>query len=126
MRNFYARLFAALALGGYDHVDVDRVILETYVRMMERFTIDWAEIPAGHCVELGYDELQEAPLPALARIYETLGLSGYEAAQGSFARYLAAVETYQKNSYTDAGAAWAHAGERLKPFLERWSYTRPS
>lgn len=126
MRNFYARLFAELSLGGYDHVDVDRVILDTYVRMMERFTLDCAEIPAGHFVELGYEELQKAPLPALARIYGTLGLSGYETAQGAFARYLASVETYRKNSYTDAGAAWAHAGERLKPFLERWSYTAPS
>jgi hypothetical protein len=125
MRNFYARLFAALALQRYEHLDIDAVILDTYVRMMERFAADSAQIPLGNFVELRYEALQEAPLPALKRIYDTLGLPGFEAAKGPFARYLASVEAYQKNRYTDPGDARTFAGERLKPFMERWSYALP-
>ena len=125
MRNFYERLFAEFALGSHAHVDIDGVILETYSRLMERFAVESADIPPGNFVELRYDELQAAPEAALKRIYETLNLPGFAEAWGAFARYLASVESYQKNRYAYPGEARALVGERLRPFIERWSYAPP-
>jgi hypothetical protein len=125
MRNFYERLFAEFALQPYDHVDIDALILDTYARMMERFVAESADIPEGHLVEIGYDELQSAPEAALGKIYARLELPGFAAAQGAFARYLASVEHYRKNRYAYPGEARALVGERLKPFIERWSYAPP-
>ena len=126
MRNFYKSLFAEFALERYDHIDIDAVILDTYMRMMERFARDAVDIPTGHFVELRYEELQNTPEAALARIYDALGLPGFEAAKGAFSRYLGSVEGYQKNSYVYPSEARERVGERLKPFIERWSYAPPA
>jgi omega-hydroxy-beta-dihydromenaquinone-9 sulfotransferase len=126
MRNFYERLFAEFALERADHLDLDEVILKTYRRMMGRFTEDAAAIPPGHLVELSYDALQAEPEAALARIYGTLGLSGFDTDRAAFLRYLASVEGYRKNSYIYPSETRARVGEALRPFIERWSYEPPA
>ncbi len=126
MRNFYAKLLKQFALQSYDHVDIDRAILEVYTRMMRQLETDLAALPNHLYVELRYDELDTDPLGSIQKIYDALDIDGFSAIKPTFKTYLDSVKTYKKNkfSYTDEAAALVetHWGE----FLTKWGYERPA
>lgn len=125
MRNFYKKLLKEFALQGYEHVDIDETILSVYERMMTQYLHDAEETPAGRLAELRYDDLDADPLAAVARVYKELDLGGFEGAQGKFESYLASVATFEKNKFEYSDEAAARVEARLKPFIERWGYSRP-
>ena len=56
-------------------------------------------IPAGNLVEIGFDELESAPLEMLKSIYSRLGIDGFEKAKPGIEMYLNSVQHYKKNKY---------------------------
>ena len=124
MRNFYAKLLRELALQPYAHIDIDRHILATFARMMDRLLAEAPSLPAGSFVELGYRDLVDDPLGALARIYRRLGLAGFETARPRFEAYLESVHDYRTNRYNhsrrSAELVEAHWGR----YLDHWGYSR--
>lgn len=125
MQNFYKKLFAEFALQGYDHVDIDGTILAVYDRMMHLYEKDVETIPAEQLIELSYCELDEAPMDVLAKIYQRLGLPGYDDAKPSFETYLSSVKTFQKNSFAYSDDAARTVESQLSYFLKKWDYQRP-
>ena len=125
MRNFYEKLLKQFALQSYDHVDIDETVLTVYDRMMRLYETDAEEIPEEQLIELRYDELDAKPLESVEKIYSHLGLPGYEAAAGSFERYLASVESFKKNKFRYDDEAAAKVEARLGHFIEKWGYQRP-
>ena len=125
-RNFYVKLFAALALQRHDAVPIDDVILRTYTRMMDALLRDTADLPAEALVEVRYEALDRDPLGEVARVYETLGLPGFDAARPAFERYLTTTRSYQKNAYRHADADLATVDRHWSRFIERWDYQRPA
>lgn len=125
MQNFYKKLFAEFSLQGYEHVDIDEVIFSIYGRMMSRFEEDAKNMAEGDLVELPYRQLDDNPMDALDRIYQALGLPGFDAAVPKFETYLASVKAFKKNkfSYSDDTAKKVEA--RFGQWLEKWNYTRP-
>src|SRR6202040_3728101 len=49
---------------------VEPQILETFVRMYERFERDRALIPEGHLVDLRFEELTADPVGQMERVYD--------------------------------------------------------
>ena len=125
MRNFYAKLLKEFALQPYDHVDIDKAILDVYARMMRQLDADAQGAPENVFVELGYDALDADPMGSIAHIYERLEIEGFDAAKPKFEAYLSTVRNYAKNkfSYTDEAAAKVEGawGE----FLTKWNDRRP-
>ncbi len=125
MRNFYQKLLKEFALQSYEHVDIDETILSVYERMMRAYEEDAANTPAELLIELGYKELDEAPMDALDKIYSALALPGFEASRDAFERYLASVKTFQKNKFAYSDEAAAKVESRLKYFVDKWGYAVP-
>lgn len=126
MRNFWARLFEALALQPFDHVDIDELVLSTYARMMAAFeeqTKGWA---APDFVEVAYADLDARPLETVAHIYATLELPGFEAAAPKFAAYLDTVRSYAKNRFRGDADAVAKVSQRWAHWIAKWGYATPS
>jgi len=122
MRNFYTALFRQFALQDYGGVDIDEVILQTYERMMGNLVADTADLPSDRFVELSFNELQQAPMDSLARIYETLGLEGFDRAAPHFSAYLKSVADYRKNTYGHPQEVVDTVTARWAPFIDRWGY----
>lgn len=123
MRNFYARLLDVMVLQDVPaDLDIDATILRVFDRMMERLERDIADLSAPDYVELGYRDLSEDPIAALRRIYDTLALPGYEAAEPGFRAHLAAVQSYRKNRFEPDRAADAKVNAALGRWLARWGY----
>ena len=100
MRNFYKRLFPALALQSYDHVPIDDVILDTYKRIMTRLQADTADLPPTTYIELRYEELERDPIGQIEKIYRQLKIDGIEEARPKFEDYLSTILSYKKNRYS--------------------------
>ncbi len=99
MRNYFQKLFPALALQDYRHVDADAIIFSTYKRMMETLIRDLAQLPVDEFIEIKYEQLEERPLAELEKVYTRLGLSGYQEAEPFFEKYLDGIRGYTKNQY---------------------------
>ncbi|WP_417515576.1 sulfotransferase family protein [Minwuia sp.] len=120
MRNFYVKLLPELALQGYAHVDVDEAVLSVFPELMQRLRQDAVELPAGHFVELRYEELDTDPLATVQRAYDALGLQGFETSVESFRTYLGGIKSYRKNDFAmpaevieKVNARWADEIEAL-------------
>jgi omega-hydroxy-beta-dihydromenaquinone-9 sulfotransferase len=127
MRNFYRKLLGVLALQDVpDELNVDATILRVYDRMMTRFVRESRHLPDGTLVELPYAELDRDPLGAVAFIYESLGLEGFDAARPAFEAYLASVRDYPKNAFGADPATVALVERNWGGWIERWGYGAPA
>lgn len=123
MRNFYEKLLERLALQDVpDGLDVEDTILRVYDRMMERLVDETRDLPAGSLVELPYAELDRDPLGAIGRVYEGLGLDGFDAARPAFADYLASVSGFEKNGFQAGPAVLDRVARHWSRWIERWGY----
>lgn len=127
MRNFYRRLLEKLALQDVPAgLDVEQTIFRVYDRMMERFVAETRDLPSGTLVEIPYAELDRDPLDAVARIYDGLGLSGFDAARPGFAEYLASVRGFTGNDFHSDPATIERVARRWARWIERWGYGAPA
>ncbi|MBL25928.1 MAG: sulfotransferase family protein [Rhodospirillaceae bacterium] len=124
-KNFYEKLFQELALQDYGAAPVEQLILDAYPRLMDRMIGDSAALPADAFIEIRYETFEADPLGETARIYDTLGIEGYDEARPAFESYLDSVRSYRKNSYRYSEAAARSVESRWKPFLDRWGYKSP-
>ena len=126
-RNFYDRLLERLALQDVPPgLDIDATILRVYDRMMDRFAAETRGLGPGELVEIPYAELDHDPLGAIRRIYDGLGLDGFEAARPAFAAYLASVEGFPRNEFRADPQASALVARRWRRWTERWGYDVPA
>ncbi len=122
MRNFYVKLFGELGLQGYEKIAIDDVILDAYPRMMNSLFKDSADLPSNQFVELRFEDFEINPLSGLERIYQSLGLSGFEKSLPRFRAYLESMKGYQKNRYPEDFEANKKVEKYWGDFLDRWNY----
>lgn len=125
MQNFYKKLFKQLALQGYDHVDIDEVILTVYPRMMRQLEEDAKLVDPDHYFEIGYDALDSRPIETLETIYSKLSLSGFDEAKPHFENYLSSVESFEKNKFKYSAVSARKVETRWDYFLKKWDYQKP-
>ena len=99
MRNFYAKLLPELALQEYRGLDIDEIILSGMEGMDRRLREQTADWPRDRLLCLQYDELSQAPMDVLHRIYAAFGYDGFEQDQTRFERYLSTIRDYKTNRY---------------------------
>ena len=100
-RHYYDKLLPALALQPYDHIDLDTMIIDAYSRMMKQYLKDAENLKDNQLIELRFEELEQEPIPQLQKIYQQLGLDGFDEARPEFVAYLNSVSNYQKNVFSN-------------------------
>ena len=81
-------------------VDFDELLLrqvKIYRRMAEAYLAQRELIPAGRLVELRYEALELDKTGQIRRIYDALGLEGYDAFAPRLTDYVASIADFQKN-----------------------------
>jgi len=71
-------------------------VLRFYSQLMQKFLADKALIPAGNLVEVKYEDLEQAPLDQLRKVYDILSLPGFAEAEPAFRAYLDSIADYKK------------------------------
>jgi hypothetical protein len=119
--HYFRTLLGQLALQRYDHIDIEQTVLKIYPRIMTALLEQSAGLPPDRFVEVGFERFEREPMAELKRIYERLGLPGFEAARPNFELYLQSVRRYRQNRY-DLSPETVQLVERAwAPFVARWS-----
>lgn len=125
MQNFYEKLLRQFALQDYDALPINRVIVETYSRMMSKLVEETNSLPDNVFIEVRYERLEENPLAEIERIYKAFDLDGFAEARPAIAAYLASIRSYKKNRYAYSEENLVLVEREWAYFLDRWQYRRP-
>lgn len=125
-RHFFTKLLPELALQSHGELPIERLILESYPKLMRALEVDSALLPRDSFVEIRFEDLEQAPLRQLQKIYRTLNLPNYEQAQPRFEGYLQKLGDYQKNSYLPNSEDIEKVDQRWQLFIQKWNYALPS
>ena len=119
------------AVGAYQLEAISRPEIEEYAfcfyeTIMRRYWDTKDLIPQGNLVEIRYEDLDDNTLAVVERIYEELGLPGFESARDAFEKYILSQEDYEKNVYTLTPETAAQISRRWRFAIERLGYPPPS
>ncbi len=99
MRRFYDTLFALLGLQPMTAEQRDDLILTGYEALMRRYLTQRTQIPAGHLVEVRFDELERTPTAIIHDIRRRLDMKPLgDAGQTALQKHLDGVKGYRKNT----------------------------
>ena len=79
--------------------EIEKCILNDNAQIIRKYLRERDMIPEGQLMEIGFDELESAPLETMESIYNGLGLDGFEDARPGMEDYLDSVKQYKRNIY---------------------------
>jgi hypothetical protein len=123
--NFFTKTIPPLKFQNFSKLEMEMNILEVYEKMMQKFEADKALIPAGHLVEIRYEDFEGDPLPQLEAIYKQLNIQGFEANKATFKAYIDGQEEFQVNQHKIARAELDRILSRLQRFMDLGGYQVP-
>jgi len=98
-------------------------VLWRYRALYDAFFEDVDLIPDDQFTEVRFEDLTDDRVGAVERIYDDLGLAGFEATKPNLKRYVASIADYTKNTYPDLPPARRRrVVEAWRPCFERWGY----
>jgi len=104
--------------------EIDRLILQFFVQLVQRYLADRELIPPGNLVEVRFEDLEADPLAEVSRVYDTLGLPGFVSAEPRIRAYLDSVAGYQKNSYELTADVIEQVNRHWSFAFDVWGYRR--
>ncbi len=126
-RRFYRALLDRFAWqdGEYLNADLDRLVLESYRRMMNRIEIDKACLSKGDVAELRFEDLEAQPLVEIERLYRELDLGDAQAWLPRFEVYLNSVRGFQKTFIPEGPNDRSLVENHCADLLVRFGYAAP-
>jgi hypothetical protein len=126
-RKLFQRMLPLVALQDYDPDAIDQHIVSAYPRLMDRLFSGLSALPAGHVVELRFDDLLRDPLQEIGRIYRELDLDGFPLVGPKISEFLA---QDQAMSRPEPGEVPQRLAMQMRmawrPHFERLGYELPS
>lgn len=97
-------------------------VFEQFDRLYRRWEQARPLLRPGQVHELRYEELVRQPLVELRKIYDALGLSGYEQALPRFENYLRQTDGYETNKYVLTAEQRNEIERRCAEVIRRYGY----
>jgi hypothetical protein len=120
-KKLHRSLLAFTTLERVDDAQIEATVFDLYETMMRRYLADRRSISPGNLVEVRFEELERDPMGVVRRIYDVLGLPGFERAAPRVRDYVASQAGYRKNRFSvrpaDLAAVerrWAFAFDALR------------
>jgi hypothetical protein len=124
-KHLYRKTLPITQLQEISDAETEDNILLFYKELMQRYLADKELIPPENLVEVKFESLEENPLEELQRIYEQLGLPGFEMAKAVFQSYMHARADYQKNQYEGLDQDLiAKVNQHWGFAIETWGYQK--
>ena len=101
---------------------IEDVTISNFARMYKKALPELDAIPAGDRIDICYEDFCQAPETWLQRIYEQLGLGGWETALPYLRAHLEEQKDYQKNTFTLDDRLKDKINAQLGFYFERYGY----
>lgn len=121
-RHLQRVLFEMNGLGRREPPDLDERILVTYSRLYEAYHLHRALVRPNRRIELRFEDLEADVAGTLGRVYEHLGLAGFDRFRTALEAELPSVRGHRKNRYEIDEATRRTIYERWRPAFARYGY----
>lgn len=110
------------SVGPTKDIDNNQIILDTYAQTMERYLAEKGLIPDGQLIEMPYQELMQAPMESMQKIYKTLRLPDFEVIKDEMTSYIEGQKSYVRLKHKMPEADEKLVSEKFAPFIKHWNY----
>ncbi|HBC57440.1 MAG TPA: hypothetical protein DCZ03_09780 [Gammaproteobacteria bacterium] len=114
-QHLYDKMSAGFGLQTVTPEQRDEIILSVYERMMKAYLTQRDLLPEDRLIELRFEDVEKQPMQELGRVYEQLGIKGWEQAKAPIQKYLNAQKSYEKNRYQQDA-------EIIRVINRRWQF----
>jgi hypothetical protein len=101
---------------------IEEYVLATFDRMYRAFDRDRANLGDRQLVELKYEDLIRDPVGEVGRVYERLGLEGFESARPKLEEFAAKSKGYRTNRHEMPDELRRKIADRWRGYCERYGY----
>lgn len=105
---------------------LEDMLVELFRHMYEKlFELqDSGALKEGSIVDISYEQLSKEPEACLRKIYEELGIDGFEEALPNFREHIRSVDGYVKNKFELGDRLRDKINDNLGFYFERYGYER--
>lgn len=125
LRNTFTRLIGAYQLQAVSTTRIEDYAFSFYDKMMHAYWRTKELIPAGHLVEVRFEDFEKSPLTVMKRIYGELHLPAFDAAKCRFDQYLISQADYEKNHYGVSRQTVDRISRNWQFAIEKLGYSLP-
>jgi hypothetical protein len=122
--NLWKSLYQTHGLQTPTFAGLEEHVFATFTRMYEKLEEGRKLVEPSRFYELRYEELVADPVGEMRKLYEHLGLGGFEAVRPRLEEYLAKNRDYRTNRYDLAPELRAEIGRRWGDAIRRYGYDR--
>jgi hypothetical protein len=101
---------------------IENQVLETFVRMYECFEQDREQVPAGHLIDMRYEDLVADPVGQMREAYQKLALGKFDEVEPAILRHTMKTRDYRTNKYTLPADVADRVRGRWAPYFQRYGY----
>ena len=120
--HYYQRLLPELALQSFAALDIPDFVERSYVRLMQEYDRQRADLPPGTIVEVKFEDVEARPLEEMQRVYTELQLPGFDDDRPHLDAYLSKMQGYRKNRYDIAPDIIDRVNRSWREWVDRWGY----
>jgi hypothetical protein len=123
--NLWRSLYKAHGLQRPNDRGLSEYVFSTFVYLYDRLESTRSLIPPGNFHELRYEDLVADPVGEIQKIYQTLGIAGFEAVRPKIEAFWREQSGYQTNRYPKLPAELhARIADRWRAVIDRYGYNR--
>lgn len=104
---------------------IESIVFRYYSRLLESYELEKTQIPTDNLVEVCYEELKKAPIPALRSVYSALGLQWTPQTEHAMTDLLEAERRYSNYTYCYDPVLNEKIYRHWGDFIDRWGYRPP-
>jgi len=124
-QNFFKNMMPHLQLQDISKDLLDGHIVEIYKNLMNDYFEQRKLIPKNNLIEISFDDLEANAIEEVKRIYQDLGLDGYEQALPIVKQYVTRMKSYKKNTHTIAKSQLNILKKEWRFSMKAWDYAIP-
>ena len=98
-KKLYMQMIGSQFLQFLSQKEIEKLIINNNASILKKYLSERELIPRGNLVEIGFDQLESAPLETVKAAYDQLGIDGFEEAKPAIITYLDSVRGYKKNRF---------------------------
>jgi len=98
-KNLHRKILELTALQPFTEETIEANVLAIYPLLLEQYFSDRERLAPNRLIEVGFSELEAAPMETVAKIYSQLELPGYATAREPIKSYVRTLSCYRKNNY---------------------------